>query len=190
MTNMEKFKRVIASLSNIWAGDSVYFSQTRDNYSAQYAPSYPRNTKEDIMITWDDMRNEINIYIRKTTPDSILLLELDPVCQIKNGEFVFRKSSPSVDWLKTMNINPLVGLSIDISKGLNRDKLIGWITSGAIERVGIEPTDTEGHSYYAIYRFNGGEYPVYLSWSCERSFEEQAAKQIFDAITKEGELER
>jgi len=46
MTNVERFKQVVASLGDIWASDHIYFSQTRDDYSAQYAPSYPHNTKE------------------------------------------------------------------------------------------------------------------------------------------------
>lgn len=190
MTNMQKFKNVVASLGEIWTGDHVYFSQTRDDYSAQYAPSYPRNTFQDILITWDNIRHEINIYTRKDTPNSVLLLGWDPVCKINNGDFVFCKSSSSIDWLETMNMNLLIGLSIDLSKELTTDKIIGWMTCGVIECIDMEPTDTEGWTCDAIYQFNGEEYSVYLSRYDERSYEEQAAEQIFDAITKEGELER
>lgn len=73
---------------------------------------------------------------------------------------------------------------------LNQQKLTYLIQIGVIDLVSTKQTDTKGHSYEAVYKYKNEEYPVYLSAHYECTFAEQAAKQIWDCMTKEQESEQ
>lgn len=51
MTNFKTFKSNVLSLPGVWNDEkNIYFSQTRDGYSAAYKPHYPRGSKKDMII--------------------------------------------------------------------------------------------------------------------------------------------
>lgn len=45
------FKRQIREKGGIWSSKHVYFSQTRDGYTAAYLPCYPQKSEEDKVIS-------------------------------------------------------------------------------------------------------------------------------------------
>lgn len=62
MTKFEKFKNDILSLPGGWNKEiNIYFSQTRDGYTAAYKPEYPQTSKNDIIINTID---ESGAYLR------------------------------------------------------------------------------------------------------------------------------
>ena len=71
------------------------------------------------------------------------------------------------------------------NRRISYEKVLDFIKSGAIKQILIEPTDTEGKNCEAVYQYEGEQYPVYLSFHCEGTFEEQAADQIFDTMRRE-----
>lgn len=50
MTKFKEFQNDIKSIGNVWSGNSVYFSQMKDGYSAAYKPKYPDGCTEDMII--------------------------------------------------------------------------------------------------------------------------------------------
>lgn len=61
MTNFKWFIQRVRAIGGVWASESVFFSQTRDGYSAAYKPSYPESSKNDMII--NDIRNS-GAYLR------------------------------------------------------------------------------------------------------------------------------
>lgn len=53
ITNFERFKRDVRALGGVWESDAVYFSQTQSGYYADYKPSYPERSKEDMIFFWN-----------------------------------------------------------------------------------------------------------------------------------------
>ena len=67
------------------------------------------------------------------------------------------------------------------------EQILEQVKSGDIFLVDMEPTDTEGYCCDTIYQYNDTKFYVYLSAYAELSYEEQAAKQIFEDINKDNE---
>lgn len=50
MQGFKQFMNDVRALGGPWASDDVYFTQMRDEYSADYRPEYPASTHKDMLI--------------------------------------------------------------------------------------------------------------------------------------------
>ena len=50
MSDFKNFKNKVKALGGVWASEDTYFSQTRDEYCAEYRPSYPSSTNRDMIL--------------------------------------------------------------------------------------------------------------------------------------------
>ena len=53
MSNFKLFQINVKEVGYPWNGENIYYSQVKDGYYADYKPSYPDKTKEDMFIFWD-----------------------------------------------------------------------------------------------------------------------------------------
>jgi len=49
-SSFKSFKRMIKEKGGVWQSEDVYFFQTRDTYSAEYLPEFPRYSERDLIV--------------------------------------------------------------------------------------------------------------------------------------------
>jgi hypothetical protein len=50
MSDFKIFQDKVKALCGVWASEDTYFTQTRDEYCAEYRPCYPEHTNRDMII--------------------------------------------------------------------------------------------------------------------------------------------